>query len=130
MEILLQYLPQIFELIILPLFGVLTTILIKFFNSKSNELIAKTKDEKAQKYIAMATETISSCVIATNQTYVEALKKAGTFDIEAQEKAFEMTYNAVLDILTDEAKDYLIEVYGDLTSYLTTKIEAEVNLNK
>ena len=39
-------------------------------------------------------------------------------------------YNAVLDILTDEAKDYLIEVYGDLTSYLTTKIEAEVNLNK
>ena len=128
--ILLQYLPQIFEIVILPLLGVLVGFIIKFINAKSNEMIGNTKDQTAQKYIAMAAETIKSCVIATNQTYVEALKKEGAFDAEAQKKAFELTYTAVLEILTDEAKDYLIEAYGDLASYLTTQIEAEVNLNK
>ena len=37
-----------------------------------------------------------------------------------------MTYNAVLNVLTDDAKDYLSAIYGDLGAYMTTKIEAEV----
>ena len=32
-------------------------------------------NEKANKYIALVSQTITDCVIATNQTYVEALKK-------------------------------------------------------
>ena len=40
--------------------------------------------KKMDKYLSMLTETITSCVIATNQTYVEALKKEGKFDLEAQ----------------------------------------------
>jgi hypothetical protein len=33
-------------------------------------------------------------------------------------------------ILTDEAKTYLTEIYGDMSAYITTKIEAEVNMSK
>jgi hypothetical protein len=33
-------------------------------------------------------------------------------------------------VLTDDAKDYLTEAYGDLTAYITMKIEAEVNMSK
>ena len=33
-------------------------------------------------------------------------------------------------ILTDEAKAYLAEIYGDVTTYITNKIEAEVNISK
>jgi hypothetical protein len=35
-----------------------------------------------------------------------------------------------MDVLTDEAKEYLTALYGDLSAYITNKIEAEVNLNK
>ena len=75
-------------------------------------------------------DTISACVIATNQTYVEALKKGNAFTKEAQEEAFKQTYEAVMAVLTDEAKKYLTAAYGDLTAYITNKIEAEVNLSK
>ena len=78
----------------------------------------------------MLSNTICECVIATNQTYVDSLKKQGKFDAEAQKKAFEMTYNAVIEILSEEAKVYLASVYGDLTAYITNMIEAEVNKNK
>ena len=33
-------------------------------------------------------------------------------------------------VLSSEAKEYLAAAYGDLTSYITNKIEAEVNMNK
>ena len=78
----------------------------------------------------MLGETIAKCVSATNQTYVDALKKAGSFDAEAQKHAFEMTLNAVMNVLGKDAIEYLTAIYGDLTGYLTTLIEAEVKAQK
>lgn len=125
-----ELLSKIFEVCIIPLLGVLTTFLVKFIQVKSAEIKETTNNELANKYIAMLTDTITDCVIATNQTYVEALKKAGTFDAAAQKAAFNMTCESVLSILTDDAKEYLTNAVGDLNAYITQKIEAEVNNNK
>ena len=121
---------QIFELCVIPLLGVLTMYLVQFIRKKSQEITDKTDSELADKYIQMLADTITTCVIATNQTYVESLKKQGKFDAEAQKEAFNLTYNAVMAVLTDEAKHYLAAIYGDLTAYITTRIEAEVNVSK
>ena len=121
---------DIFEVCVIPLLGVLTAYFVKWVNVKSAELVSKAQNETQAKYIAMLNDTISDCVIATTQTYVDALKKQGTFDAEAQKIAFTMTYEAVVKLLTDEAKQYLSEAVGDLNLYITQKIEAEVNLNK
>lgn len=121
---------QIFELCVIPLLGVLTMYLVQFIKMKSQEIADKTDSELADKYIQMLADTITTCVIATNQTYVESLKKQGKFDAEAQKEAFNLTYNAVMSVLTDEAKHYLASIYGDLTAYITSRIEAEVNVSK
>lgn len=121
---------QIFDLCIVPLLGILTMYLVQFIRMKSQEIADKTESELADKYIQMLTDTITACVIATNQTYVDALKKQGKFDKEAQKYAFDLTFNAVMAVLSDEAKHYLASVYGDLTAYITTRIEAEVNVSK
>lgn len=129
----MEWLPLLYEILdvcIVPLLGLLTAYIIKFINAKSSEIQNKIDNDKADKYVAMLTETISACVIATNQTYVEALKKNNAFTREAQDEAFKKTYDAVMSVLTDEAKEYLVEIYGDLTTYIVTKIEAEVKLNK
>ena len=121
---------QIFEVCLIPLLGVLTTYLVKFIKIKAAEIADKTNNDMAKKYIEMLGDTITNCVIATNQTYVEALKKQGKFDEAAQKIAFEKTYQAVLDTLSDEAKIYLANIYGDLNALLTNRIEAEVNKEK
>lgn len=126
----IELIAQIFELVIIPLLGVLSGFLVKLIASKTEEILANTKDKKAEKYIAMFSETITACVIATNQTYVEALKKQGRFGPEAQKEAFAITLNAITATLTEEAKKYLTEVYGDLNVYIQTQIEAAVNQNK
>jgi len=78
----------------------------------------------------MIFDTITKCVIATNQTYVNSLKEQNAFDAEAQKTAFNKTMNAVLEILSEDAKQYIIETTGDLNTYLTNLIEAEVNKNR
>ena len=104
--------------------------IVKFIQVKSAEITNKVDNDLADKYIQMAAVTIENCVIATNQTYVEALKNAGKFDAEAQKTAFNMTKNAVMTILSDEAKKYLENAVGDLNEYITQQIEAAVNVNK
>lgn len=121
---------QIFELVIIPLLVVLSTYFIKFINAKSNELINRVDNDKHDKYVLMLQETVTDCVLTTTQTYVDALKGQNAFDPEAQKKAFEMTKTAVLAILTDDAKEYLASALGDFDQYLTTLIEAQVQVNK
>ena len=121
---------QIFEVCIVPLFGVLTVYITSLIQKKTQEITKEADNEIANKYINLLSETITQCVIATNQTYVESLKKSGSFDAEAQKEAFRRTYESVMNILTVEAKQYLANIYGDLDKYITSKIESEVNINK
>ena len=120
----MNLLQQIFEVCIIPLLGILTTYFIVFIKNKSNELKEVTDNELYRKYIDLLQDTIVRCVVATNQTYVENLKNKNAFDKEAQEEAFKMTYDAVMVILTDDAKEYLNSAVGDLQLYVTKLIEA------
>ena len=126
----MELITQIFEVCIIPLLGVLTTFLVRYINVKMKTLADTTNDEKQKKYIEMLNNTITDCVIATTQTYVDTLKKQGKFDKEAQEQAFLMTFNAVSSLLTEESKKYLNEAIEDLDLYIKQKIESEVNINK
>ena len=78
----------------------------------------------------MLDNTITNAVLTTTQTYVEALKKEGIFNEEAQKQAFQKTYDAVMKMLTEEAKKYITASVGDLETYITNKIEAEVKITK
>ena len=126
----MELLVQIVQICILPLLGILTKFLVDFLSAKRDELNTKTDSEIAKKYTDMIFQTVVDCVTATNQTYVEALKKEGAFTPEAQKEAFTKTLDAVLAILSDDAKDYIREATGDLNTYLTNLIEAQVHANK
>lgn len=126
----LDILKQIFDVCIIPLMGILTAYIVKYIKAKSDEITLNSENETLNKYVILLTDTISQCVIATNQTYVESLKKENAFDYECQKNAFKQTYDAVMNILTDEAKKYLSQIYGDLNAYIQQRIEAEVKLQK
>lgn len=126
----MDILTSIVEVCIIPLLGILTKYLVDYLSAKRDELNASTQNETAQKYTTMICDTISKCVIATNQTYVNSLKDSNSFTKEAQEEAFSKTMTAVLAILSEDAKAYITSITGDTETYLTQLIEAEVNKNK
>lgn len=121
---------ELFDLVIVPLLAALTIYAVKWINAKANQIKAETDNEVLDKYLTMLAETITKCVVATNQTYVETLKKEGKFDVDAQKIAFQKTYDAVMEIVSIEMIDYLTEAVGDFDTFLMQSIEAEVNSNK
>ena len=118
---------QLFQVCLIPMLSALTTFVVIWIKAKSAELQKKINNDILNKYVQMATDTITNCVIATNQTYVNSLKEQGKFDEAAQKEAFQRTYQAVLLILSDDAKEYLNNAFGDLNKYLQEKIESTVN---
>jgi len=108
----------------------LTKYAVSWIAAKAEELKGKTENEMYWKYISMLQDTITKCVLATQQTYVDALKKEGKFDLEAQKVAFKQTYDAVLNLLDEEAQIYLENIMPDLTLYITNAIESQIYENK
>lgn len=126
----LKLLQEIFVVCIIPLLGVLTKYLISWIEAQKENIKTRNDNELTNKYIDLLAETIETCVIATNQTYVDSLKKRNQFTREAQLEAFRMTKEAVLTILSEEAEKYLTAIYGDLDTYIVNQIQACVNINK
>lgn len=126
----MKLLQEIFQVCIIPLLGILTTYLVMFIKKKSEALQKETDNELYKKYIALLDDTITKCVVATNQTYVENLKNKNIFDKEAQKEAFRRTYDNVMSILSVDAQKFLSEAVGDLNTYITNAIEAQVSNSK
>lgn len=123
-------LATLYEYIFFPLIALGTLALVWFIGVKINEAKKKTDNETIKRYWDMLEDTITSCVISTTQTYVNSLKKEGKFDAEAQKIALQKTYDAIMGILTEDAKEYLSTVIGDLQSYVLNKIESNVAQTK
>lgn len=108
----------------------LSLTLISYINNKLEEGKKKSDSDVTDKYLTMLQDTIEDAVLATTQTYVEALKNQNMFDEEAQKHAFKLTYDAIMKVLTDDAKKYIESAVGDLETYITNKIESTVKLSK
>ena len=121
---------KVLELLVFPAISALAIYFTTWLKAKKLELEEKIKNDTTKKYIDMLDKTVIECVLATKQTYVDALKKEGTFDIEAQKKAFQLTFDAITSTLTDEAQVYLNTAVKDLKAYITTKIEASISATK
>lgn len=110
--------------------SLIVAYLLFFIETKRKDMLTKTDNELYKKYINQVSETISSVVTKTNQTYVEALKAKNEFDLDAQKVALQATYDEIYSLLTAESKLYLEDVTTDIPLYLMAQIEAEVNKQK
>lgn len=128
------------ELINSILYTVLTIIsplvvayVINFLKAKIDEtktIEKATQSEVISKYIKDALNNIADAVVYVNQTYVDSLKKAGKFDEVAQKEAYDKAYAKALELISDEIKDTIVDIYGSFDTWVNLKIEAAVNAEK
>ena len=122
-EIIINIISVVVTSIVLPLISIAGAKLIQFINSKI-------KNNKAADFLTTATTIVINAVRSVFQTYVEALKKEGSFNKDAQIIALNKAKDIALTQMTDEVKDYLVTTYGSLDSWLDTNIEATINILK
>lgn len=116
----------LFRLVIIPLAIYVAKWAVALFKAKTEEHIAKIDNANAQRLLNEAVDIISTCVLATTQTYVDALKKQDKFDLEAQKEALKITTDMAITMLPDETKAFIEGSYGDLDQYVINTIEAKI----
>ena len=118
-EILLNILSVTVSAVVVPVIGFLGYKLTQWLNSK-------VKDDRAKALLNRANEIVLDAARTVFQTYVEALKKEGSFDAKAQEVALGKAKAIVLSELTEELKSFVADNYGDLMAWVTNAIEASI----
>ena len=122
-EIIINIISVVVTSIVLPLISIAGAKLIQFINSKI-------KNNKAADLLTTATTIVINAVRSVFQTYVEALKKEGSFNKDAQIIALNKAKDIAFTQMTAEVKDYLVTTDGSLDSWLDTNIEATINILK
>lgn len=114
--------------------AVVTTVLLPLLTLAGTKLIqyigTKVKNEKAAALLSTATNIVLNAVRSVFQTYVDTLKKSGSFDAAAQVTALTKAKDIALAQLGDDVKEYLTATYGNLDGWLTNQIESTIDLLK
>lgn len=122
------------ELVLNIISVVVTSILIPlivFLGAKLNTYLKqKIENDKLEGYVNNAIEAVVLSVTTVMQTYVDNLKKSGKFDLEAQKEAFSKAESQARQLITDQAKNAIIALYGDFDKWLETQIESMVKETK
>lgn len=107
-----------------------TIYFVAFLKKKSQQLSDMTDNENAKHYLSEITEAVTTAVIFTSQTYVDALKNKNAFTKDAQIEALNKAKETALSIISPAATDFIEEVYGDLDVFMEAKIEEAVRVQK
>lgn len=89
-----------------------------------NMINSKVKDQNAAKHLTAITQITTDAVMNVFQSFVDTLKKNGSFDEKAKAEAKEKAWVIVSQQLTPELKDYISTNYGDVKEWVYNKIEA------
>jgi DICT domain-containing protein len=116
--------------VIIPILGIIAKYIVAFLKSRLTELEHRIHNDTLSKYMNIAEDAIATAVISVNQTFVDTMKKQGTFDQAAMEKSFVLAKNKALAIMGASAQNVLEDAYDDIDAWLDSKIEFYVNQNK
>lgn len=121
------------ELLYVVLIGTIPIVskyLTQQIDVKKNEILKADKTKDFQHSIDGAMSLVEKVVDYVSQTYVDSLKKEGKFDAAAQQNAYNKAVDALEKLMDDDMKRVLIDVYGDLATWMKVAIESYIKNNK
>ncbi|MCM3702391.1 hypothetical protein [Paenibacillus macerans] len=125
-----EWMELAFTLFAIPVLGLLSRSFITYIKRKIADVEQRIGNDAVNQFLALAENAIESAVTAVNQTFVENMKKQGTFDASAMAESFRMAKDKALAIIGEQAKDGLKLALGDIEAWLEARIEYYVNRSK
>ena len=129
MELFWQILPAVLVAVI----PILSGFLCRLLKQLADKVVPNMEDERVKALVGEIDTAVQSAVNYVNQTFVDELKKAGTFGEDPQyaEEAFRTAYETAIETISSDAMNWISETFGDgnVRKYLEVKIEESVQYN-
>lgn len=125
-----DFLATLLQAVLVAAVPVVAGFAAKGFVALAKYLGVKMENANLAKYTQEIAKAVATAVTCVSQTYVDELKKSGTFTEENQSAALEKALTVARQQLTQETLNFIAAAYGDITEYLTSRLEAEVRNQK
>lgn len=102
----------------------ISALIVYGIKKATNWLKSKTENETIDTYLNRAYSMLEDIVVTTTETYVKSLKADGKFDIEEQQKAFEITKSAFEQVASEEIKNAIKTTVSDYDAWVKNTVEA------
>lgn len=121
-EILLQILQAVL-IIGLP---IVSAYICKYIRNIQTSIEDKVDNDIEKDLLGQALDAIAKAVAFVMQTYVDELKKSGSFNLANKQEALRMAKEAAMSIMSQDSIDLITSLYGNFESWLTIQIESQV----
>lgn len=118
---------QVGTQIILWVLGIIFSGLCAFVTYLINKYV---KNNNAKNILNSLLTLVKNSVLEIQQTYVDNLKKQGSFDIAAQKNALKKCYDKVIANMPKEMENWLKNNYNDIETFIKGLIESQIGLLK
>lgn len=108
----------------------MTVSLGNIIHAKCQQIKQQTQNKAFKDFISKIDYVVQLAVEATNQTFVIDKKLESDFTEEAKDKAFDITFDSIETMLTDEDKQTIIDNFGDMSSFIKNSIETYIKQSK
>ena len=109
---------------------ILTGFLCDWIHRAACRTAFSAKNERTKAIVGEIDKAVRSAVIYVNQTFVDTLKKEHIWNEESAKQAFNTAFQTVVETISADAENYILNTFGDIHKYLTVKIEENVEKEK
>ena len=121
-----EMLLTVIQAVIVAVIPIVSAYLVKFLNAKSAQASEAVKSELLSRYILEIEIAVCDAVSCVSQTYVDKMKEKEQWTDVEHRIAFDKAVKLAKSMLSESATKFIMDAYGDLYSYIGTKVEAEV----
>lgn len=125
-----EMLQNLLYVVITTLLPILVGYAVSYLKSKRDEKLQSIENTYVKETITQATDIITNTVQEVSQTFVDNLKKEGTFNPAKQEVALKKAITQSKELLSDDATNLVIEKYNDLDLFIKATIESYIKSTK
>jgi gas vesicle protein len=109
---------------------IILTYGISYLKTKRAEKLQNIENTYVKETITQATDIIMNVVDTIAQTYVDDLKKDGTFTPDNQKEALNKAVEQAKELLNDDVTELVVEKYNDLDGWIRATIESYIKSTK
>ena len=129
-ELIVEGLHALIYAVITVILPIVTTYTIKIMRAKLLEIKFDSMDNAHRVWVERAMDIVEDIVLQIQQTYVSSLKNRGEFTPEAAEEAKNKAVKLANELIADELKNAIAEIYSSFDEWLNVQIEKNVYLLK
>lgn len=109
---------------------ILAGYIVSFLKAQRNKGLQEIDNTYVKNTFKEVTDIILNVVDTVTQTFVDDLKKEGTFDETKQKEALEKAITQAKEMINEDGVNLVLEKYGDLDAFIRLTIEAYIQSTK